>query len=156
MVRHDVAGLARSRWVSSAHRLLRTRADHAIGGGHKVVGAPVILAWLEWSSRCEDRSLVNKVTAAVVAAGAATLTYQHERRQREAEQRQQQDAYWAAQRADSERRMQEQRQYQADEQQYSREAWQHMQNPDRYPVPQTPVPPPHRDWNALDYGSGHR
>jgi len=53
----------------------------------------VLLAWLEWSGRCEDRSLVNKVTAAVIAAEGAILVAQHERREREAAQRQQQDAY---------------------------------------------------------------
>jgi len=61
----------------------------------------------------EDRSLVAKVSAGLTAMFAVILAAQHERRQREAAQQPQRGAYWAAQRADSERRMQEQRQYQA-------------------------------------------
>jgi len=78
-----------------------------LGLGLKLLGIPgsqgagvlvllamlILLAWFEWATRCEDRGLVAKVSAAILAAEAATLAYQHERREHEREQRQQQDAY---------------------------------------------------------------
>ena len=115
----------------------------------------ILLGWLEWSTRCENRSLVAKVSAAIIAAEAAPLAYQHERREREAAQQPQRDAYWAAQRADSKRRIQEDRQHQFVQEQYSRDEWQRQNNPQAYLA--RPIPPPtpqHPDGNALDFGGG--